>query len=243
MPPVASLGRSCDEHGDQCGCRTRCCQKYSYILAWMGVEHGCSREAEGDRLLAWCQKLGRSRNAHLADWEQVDMWSEMARLIRHIRGMSLCCRLGEMCPYSHKALCELHLSCKLGGMFGGHRGTKAQAYKSAASMAPLATSAGDRVVCSADRWGGPALGYCSIPHQVCSACLRSHRHFFHWALSLGGCHSHTGGFHPTEQWWREGSALLVPLQWALQRRYSSRKWDWASFSSHILIWVSAECIL
>lgn len=79
---------------------------------------------------------------------------------------------GEMCPYSHKALFEIPLSWKLGGVFGGHGGTKAEAYKTAASTAPLASLAGDRAVSRAGMQGPvPALG--------CHPCPGSHDHFSH----------------------------------------------------------------
>lgn len=123
------------------------------------------------------------------------------------RGVSLGCRLWEMCPYSPKALFEFHLSCKLWGAFGGHGGTKARTFEAAASIAPLASLAGNRVVSSVGVCGAaPTLGCRSLPPQAHPICLGSHSHSFHWVLSLGGGHSHTGGFHRMEWWWRVHTA-------------------------------------
>jgi len=85
-------------------------------FGWNGseVEQGCSREAEGDRLLARNQKLGRSWQSHFVGWERAGVRSGMAGLWgTGQRGISLGCRLKDTSPYSPKALFEFHLSWML----------------------------------------------------------------------------------------------------------------------------------
>lgn len=93
-----------------------------------------------------------------------------------------------------QALFEFLLSWKLGGVFGGHGGTKAPTYEAADSTAPLASPAGDRAVSSAGVWSS-ACDVVSLPPSPGSSRLPRESppsSPFPWKLPLthGGFPSH-----------------------------------------------------
>lgn len=154
----------------------------------------------------------------------MDAWSGMAGLWgTRQRGVSLGCRLGEMCPYSRKALFEFPLSWKFSSRAWRHQSTDLQGccqHSSSGFLGWGQSSLQRRCVGS-----GTRVGCRSLPHQARPVCPGSHGHFFHRALSLGSCRPHTGGFHPRSSGEGKGlpdgrwalSRTPVPLRLVLQR--------------------------